>query len=396
MPRNDSARALALQFKHRLKSNYPSPPKGAASIGINRNSIMNRMRMAVVGVGALGRHHARILSELPSVELVAVAESHAERGRAVAEQCRTRWVADYSEILGEVDAVSIVVPTTAHWAVAGEFLERGIPVLVEKPLASTVQEARRLVELAGRKQTLLQVGHIERFNPAFQVAAKHCGSPKYIRAERVSPFTFRSTDIGVVLDLMIHDIDLILSLVRSPVVRTEAFGISVMGEHEDAVQARLVFQNGCIADLTASRISPTAARTMQVWSANGCVTVDLQSRSVTGYSPSETLQYGTSPVERARQPGADVEQLKRDVFGTFLKAEQPAVPAADALTAELASFVECVTTGKRPHVGGAEGLQAMLVADGVLQSVATHPWDGRADGAIGPHATSSSLHKRAG
>lgn len=356
---------------------------------------MSRLRMAVVGVGALGRHHARILSECERVELVAVAEPHEARGREVAERCRTRWVADYHELLDQLDAVSIVVPTVAHLAVAGEFLKRGVPVLVEKPLAANLAEAERLVELAKLSQTTLQVGHIERFNPATIVAWKHCGEPKYIRAERVSPYTFRSTDIGVVHDLMIHDIDLVLSLVPSPVRRVEAFGMGLMGGHEDAVQARLCFQNGCIADLTASRICPAASRKMQVWSASGCVTVDLHQREVVRYAPSATLLHGPSPLERSRQPGADIEQLKSQVFGNFIQVEQCAVPMGDALTAELNSFLDCVEQGRTPQVDGRVALQAMTVADQILGSVACHRWDGTAVGAIGPNVVSAPLQRRA-
>ncbi|MGH7130114.1 MAG: Gfo/Idh/MocA family protein, partial [Planctomycetaceae bacterium] len=218
----------------------------------------------------------------------------------------------------------------------------------------------------------------------------------YVRAERVGPFSFRSTDIGVVHDLMIHDLDLVADLVRSDVRRVEAFGVGLMGEHEDSVQARLVFENGCIADLTASRLSPVARRQMQVWSSSGTVTVDFTSREVTAYQPSDALLYGPSPVQRSRQPGADVEQLKRDVFGHFLRIEQPAVPATDALTAELIHFVECVRQGSQPLVGGEEALRAMTLADAVLSSVAAHEWDGSAEGAIGPFARSAATRKRAG
>ena len=187
--------------------------------------------MAVIGVGALGRHHARILSELPEVDLVAVADSRIEQGQEVAAKCRSKWFADYRELVdsGRVDAVSVVVPTTAHRNVAGEFLTAGIPVLVEKPLAASVAEAQTLVDLARDNQALLQVGHIERFNPAFQAARSRIDQPKYIRAERTSTYTFRSTDIGVVHDLMIHDIDLVLALVQCPLRSVEAFGVTVMG-----------------------------------------------------------------------------------------------------------------------------------------------------------------------
>jgi predicted dehydrogenase len=347
--------------------------------------------MAVIGVGALGRHHARILSEIADVELVAVVDSRQGQGQDVAAKCKTQWLPDYRDLLARkaVDAVSIVVPTIAHWQVAGDFLKAGIPVLVEKPLAANVHQAGELVDLATRQGTLLQVGHIERFNPAFQVASKCIVDPKYIRAERTSAYTFRSTDIGAVHDLLIHDIDLVLSLVKSPLVHTEAFGVTVIGGHEDAVQARLRFANGCLADLTASRISPVVSRSLQAWSAAGCVTCNMHTREVQRYAISDRLRSGPSPLQLAAQPGADIEQLKKDVFGQFVAVESLPVNAAgpDALTRELTEFVDCLKTGRAPHVDGQQGLQAMLVADEVLKSVTRHQWDGHPAGAIGPNPT---------
>jgi predicted dehydrogenase len=228
------------------------------------------------------------------------------------------------------------------------------------------------------------VGHIERFNPATQVACQLCGPPKYIRAERLSPYAFRSTDIGVVLDVMIHDLDLILDLVRSPIVRVEAFGISLLGEHEDSVQARLQFENGCIADLTANRVSPTVRRTLQVWSERGCVQADLAAREVVAYRPSEKLLFGKSPLVRSREPGADIEQLKAEIFGQYIEVLKPEVPAVDALTAELRSFVDCIREKRQPLVSGQEAQRALLAAEQVLQCVNAHQWDGCATGAIGP------------
>ena len=345
---------------------------------------MSRVRVGVVGVGALGRHHARILSEMDGVELVGVADAHAERGREVAARHGVRWVADHLQLLPDVDAVSIVVPTVAHLSVAADFLRARIPVLVEKPLADSVTAGQAIVDLADRYQTLVQVGHIERFNPAWQAAAPWCQQPKYIRAERTSNFTFRSTDIGVVLDLMIHDLDLVLSLNRSPIRSVEAFGVAVMGEHDDAVQARIRFEDGCIADLTASRISPTAQRSVQVWSALGCVTVDLHQRQVTRFSPSAALVCGESPVAQARRPDANLEALKASVFGDFVEVESVPVAAGDALTAELRSFIDCVRSGKPPVVDGRQALAALQAADQVLHSMAEHSWSGATAGPAGP------------
>jgi predicted dehydrogenase len=351
--------------------------------------------MAVIGVGALGRHHARILKSMKRVELIALVDSHAERGRQEAAKHNTRWVADHHDIFDEVDAVSIVVPTVAHGDVAGDFLSRGIPVFVEKPLAECVTTAQRLVDLADEHQVALQVGHVERFNPAFEAARPYCLAPKYIRAERFSPFTFRSTDIGVVLDMMVHDIDLILSLVGYPVREIEAFGVTLMGPHEDTVQARLKFENGCIADLSASRVNPEVRRNMQVWSHQGCVNIDMQQRIVTCTTPSAALMSGPSPVELSRQSGADIEALKARVFSEFLPTESIPVPPGDALTAELASFANCVRTKLRPHVDGHQALEAIQIAEWILRRVNTHQWDGHAQGSLGPQRRPSQLRPAA-
>ncbi|MCX7422161.1 MAG: Gfo/Idh/MocA family oxidoreductase [Planctomycetia bacterium] len=334
---------------------------------------MQPLKLAVIGVGALGRHHARILSSLPDVELVAVADSNAQQGQQIAESVGARWVSDHRTLIDEVDAVTIAVPTAFHHRVATDFLENGIPTLVEKPLSADLSEAVSLVKSAERTGAILQVGHIERFNPAFRAAERLCDEPKYIRAERFSPFSFRSTDIGVIHDMMIHDIDLVLSLVNSPVAHVEAFGIKLMGEHEDSVQARLTFENGCVADLSASRIHPTSRRATTIWTKSRCINVDYSSREVTSYSPSARLLYGMSPVERARQPGADIERLKQEVFGSLIEVHQETASAQDALTAELQEFVDCVRHGATPTVTGTVAIQALTVAErllGIVQATA--------------------------
>lgn len=335
---------------------------------------MSDLRVIVVGVGALGQHHARIVSKIDGVKLVAVADPREEIGRDVAARHNTRWVANYREVIDQVDAASIVAPTTLHHTIASDFLSRGIAVLVEKPLTANVADAESLVELAEANATVLQVGHVERFNPAMKAAKKMCGLPKYIRAERTSLFPFRSMDIGVVHDLLIHDIDLTLDLVRSPVVSVEAFGIHLMSEHEDIVNARLKFANGCIADLVASRMNPDAKRQMQVWSANGCVSIDFQTREVTNYSPSERLRFGQSPIEKAAQPGANIQQLRDDIFGKYIRVEKPNVVECDALTEELTEFVAAVQGVLEPACNGRAALAAVRVADQVLTSMAEHHW----------------------
>ncbi|MGE5193445.1 MAG: Gfo/Idh/MocA family protein [Deltaproteobacteria bacterium] len=335
---------------------------------------MRTLRMAVVGTGALGRHHARILAELPGVELVAVADTNEQAAAETARRCGTRSTADYRELLDQVEAVVVAVPTFAHRLVAGDFLAAGVDVFVEKPIAAGVDEARELVELAARHEALLQVGHVERYNPALVAARPFLRDPKYIRAERVSPFSFRSTDIGVVHDMMIHDIDLVLDLVAAPVVGVQALGVGILGELEDCVQARLVFANGSIADLAANRVSPVTSRWMQVWGADGCVQLDFAAREVVRYSPGPALRFGSGPLEKARQKGADIEKLKGEIFGTFIDVHKPNVVPCDQLTEELVEFTGCVRTRKAPQVGGEAALEAMLVAGRILEQVASPPW----------------------
>ncbi len=335
---------------------------------------MSKLKVLVVGAGALGRHHARILASFPDVDLVAVCDPRESVGRTVAEASGTQWLPDFKTVLDQIDAASIVVPTSLHLPVGEQFLQRGIPVLIEKPLAGTVEAGAELVRLADEQQVVLQVGHVERFNPAMTAARRVIGQPKYIRSERLSPFPFRSTDISVVHDVMIHDIDLVLDLVRSPLVSTEAFGVGLMGAGEDIVNARLRFENGCVVDLTASRVNPTSKRAMQVWSAIGCVTIDFQSREVTSYSPSEQLLFDRSPVERAQRPGADIEQMKKDVFGKLIRVDQRPVTEGDALTLELREFVDCVRSNKKPSCDGHAALAALKAAAEIQSAIAAHDW----------------------
>jgi len=338
----------------------------------------------VVGVGALGRHHARILSSMDGVSLRAVADSNQTAGEAVAAACGTRWVADFREVLSEVDFAVAAVPTFAHERVATELLQAGVDVFVEKPIALNSTEATHLVELAAVRDRILQVGHIERFNPAFEAAASRLADAKYIRAERISPYSFRSTDISVVLDMMIHDIDLLLAVTGEFPSRVEALGACLLGDQPDLVQARLVFPGGCVADLVANRVSPTTVRSLQAWSSAGCTQIDFGTRQATCWSPTPTLLYGASPLERSRQPEANIEQLKGAIFGQYIQQAELAVVPQDQLTAELQDFLHAVRTRQSPRVDGRQGLAALQVAELISQSVEAHAWDGDLSGRVGP------------
>ena len=343
---------------------------------------MKRVRVAVVGVGHLGKEHARILAGLPEVELVGVVDVNHEQAQAVARRFNTQAFQDYWPLLNLVDAASIVVPTTYHLAVAREFLKRGIPLLVEKPLARTTAEAQELVELADRHGAVLQVGHIERFNPAFEELCARPLQPKWIRAQRMGPFTGRSTDVGVVLDLMIHDLDLLLALVQAPVTAVEAVGMSCYGGHEDVANARLHFANGCIAEVTASRASPTASRQMQIWGPEGYAEVDFASRKLTLVQPSDDVRrHGLDP---ARLDPASRARIREELFTRHLEVLTVDGKARDQLTCELQEFVSSVRTGAAPRVSGVDACAAIGVAERILQGMREHRWDGSHEGPKGP------------
>lgn len=344
---------------------------------------MTRLRMAVIGVGHLGKEHARILAGMSDVELVGVADINAEQAQTVAQRHDTRAYTDYWPLLSAVDAVCIAVPTIHHFAVATQFLRRGVQALVEKPLASNLADAQALVNLAEQKGVILQVGHIERFNPAIEGLQSVPLQPKYIRCERLGPFTGRSTDIGVVLDLMIHDLDLLLMLLQSPVKSVDALGVSVFGGHEDVANARLHFVNGCVADLTASRASMSVKRSMRVWAAEGYAKIDFHARSLMLVQPTPYLrEHGIDP--RWLDPSAR-ERLKDELFTRFFQTLEVNGQDQDQLTAELKHFVNCVRTKTTPRVTGATGRDAIAISERILESLHQHHWNGIPDGPTGPH-----------
>jgi predicted dehydrogenase len=256
-------------------------------------------------------------------------------------------------------------------------------VLVEKPLAATLEQAEELVELAQRRHTLLQVGHIERFNPALEELQRYDFQPKFIECQRLGPFSGRSTDIGVVLDLMIHDLDVLLALVRSSVRSVEALGVAVFGEHEDIANARLRFANGCVANVTASRASFATQRSLQIWAPEGYVRLDFAKRHLTFVQPSEQLRHlGLHP--HSLDPAARA-MLKDQLFERYLPIlERDCHKAGDQLTQELADFVRCVQRGTRPRVSGEDGRNAVALAARILESIQNHEWEGHAGGPMGP------------
>ncbi|MCX7387300.1 MAG: gfo/Idh/MocA family oxidoreductase [Planctomycetota bacterium] len=335
---------------------------------------MNRVKLAVVGVGALGQHHARILSTMPDVHLVGVVDSREQQGRQIAAKHGTQWFASPAQILPLVQGVIIAVPTIFHQDVGLPFLEAGIAVLMEKPLAHSLQAAQTLQRMAVFRRSILQVGHVERFNPAFELLQEKIERPLYIRAQRLSPYTFRSTDIGVVHDLMIHDIDLVLALTGDSIVSVDTFGAVTFGPHEDMAVARLKTSSGIIADITASRMSPVAERTIQVFSTNGCVTADLNQRTVSRWQPVAPLAANPSLVHDIIAATPDPTTLKNEVFQKWITNETLQASSVDALTAELTDFVRCIRTDGRPRVSGEDAVRALEVADRILAGIAKWSW----------------------
>lgn len=345
---------------------------------------MKKLRIAVIGAGRLGGFHAQKLAARKDVELVAVVDPVAAQCEKVAAQCGTKPLADYSSLLGRIDAAVVAAPTVLHHRIARELLEAGVHLLVEKPICTTRAEADELVALADRQGLVLQVGHVERFNPAFQAVAPAMGSPKFIEATRSSGFTFRSTDIGVVLDMMIHDIDLVLSLVGGPPRKVEAVGLSVLGGHEDVANVRLEFAGGCIASLSASRVSHEVSRHMSLWSAEGFASIDFGARTATTVRPSEVLKRRQFYVEKLTP--SQLEHYRQHFAEEHLPREQATYDAVDALALEDEDFVDSIRTGRKPRVDGRAGRDALAVAERILACIKSHSWDTSLDGPVGPLA----------
>ncbi|HEV3142254.1 MAG TPA: Gfo/Idh/MocA family oxidoreductase [Gemmataceae bacterium] len=343
---------------------------------------MQPLKVGVVGVGHLGKEHARILSGLRGADLVGVVDVDPGQAQAVAERCGTQVFASATELANHVDAACIVVPTKNHHSVAAEFLARGIPTLVEKPLALNLEQANDLVALARKHRTILQVGHIERFNPAYEELRGRSINPKFVECERHGTFTGRSTDIGAVLDLMIHDLDLLLDLVGGPVVDVQALAATVFGGHEDLANARLKFAGGCVAHLTASRMTPVPKRKLRIWAPEGYAGIDFVRKSLTLVQPSEELRQRRIEFQELDPPAR--AQLKDQVFTRHLQTVELNCNHGDQLTRELEHFLHCVRTGTAPRVGGEQARDAIALATRILASAQEHVWE--PEGAAGPDA----------
>jgi predicted dehydrogenase len=292
------------------------------------------VKVGVIGVGAIGRNHARIYSELDSADLVGIYDANEDHAKAIAEEFETQAYGSIDDLLDTIDAASVSTPTITHREIATMLLESGKHVLVEKPISDSVDDAKAMIDLAQEKGLILQVGHIERFNPVMSQLEERLNSPKFIECHRLSPFPKRSLDIGVVLDLMIHDLEIVLHLVNSPIASVDAVGIPVLTRREDIANARIRFENGCVANITASRISPERMRKIRVFQGDAYLSLDYQDQSGWIY----------------RKDGMEIAR------------EEVLVEKDEPLKCELADFVACAARGDQPRVSGQQGAAALDVA----------------------------------
>lgn len=327
----------------------------------------DKLPVAVIGCGRMGRLHARAYRQLPAVELLGVYDINAAAASAVAREYGCRAFASLDEAVPLVSAATIAVPTESHLAVARPFLSRGVACLIEKPLAADAEQARQIVELARSAGALVQVGHIERFNPVVRAIDRLQMEPRFIDVTRVSPLTFRSIDVGVVLDMMIHDIDIVLRLARSPLMRVEAFGASVIGRVEDVCNARLSFANGCVANLTASRLAMKVERKLRAMSRNVYVTIDYQKRQ--GYAVHRTgnLRAIREAAEKVRR--GEVDDVTQLNYADLVKVEELPIDDVEPLRAEVEAFVEAVRRGGTPAVPAEDGLAAVETARRIIDAI---------------------------
>jgi len=342
--------------------------------------VSDRLPVVVIGAGHMGRHHARTYSQMPQVRLAGVIDINLERARAVAEPLGVPYAQSLKDLPGEFAAASVAVPTKVHLEVSRVLIERGVPVLIEKPLARTAAEGEEIVALARRCGVVVAVGHTERFNPAVRAVSRLGLRPKFIEAHRISPFTFRSADVGVVFDLMIHDIDVVLHLVRDEVARVEAVGVNVLVPYEDIANARVVFRGGAVANLTASRLALKTERKLRVFAEKAYVSLDYQKK----VGIAITLDRNLDVLKFARERNLeDLSQIAGVDFGQLVHVEPLQIEEQDPLRTELETFVECVRARRPPPVSAEEGLAAVRLAERIVASLSAHRWDGESGERVG-------------
>jgi len=339
----------------------------------------NAIPVAVIGVGRMGRHHARTLSNMPRADLVGVVDGDEERAATTADEYGTNAypsVAALLEAQPGLRAATVAVPTIYHADAAHPLLERGIACLVEKPIAGSVAEARALADFASKHNAVLQVGHTERFNPAVRAVAGMGLTPRFIEVTRVSPMTFRSLDVGVVMDMMIHDLDVVLSLVGRPIERVEAVGLRLLGDHEDVCDARITFEGGCVATFKGSRVALHTERKLRLFSEQGYVSLDYGQRSGIVVASDDNKQ-ALLDVRAQLAAGKDLSDLDYMDLVHIEKLAMDLPPEEeDQLTAQATAFLDAAVTGKAPVVSAEDGYAAVAAAERIVESLRAHRWDG--------------------
>jgi len=330
------------------------------------------LRLAVIGAGHLGKVHARLLQQQPGVTLVAVVDPDPAARRVVTEELKLAAVDHYHELIGQIDAAIVATPTTLHHVVSRELLEHDIHLLIEKPITATSHDADELVELAAERGLTLQVGHVERFNPALAAASPYLRDIVYIEAVRTSGHACRSTDIGVILDLMIHDLDIAMWLADGPVREVQAVGTTIVGPHEDMVQARLTFANGCVANLTASRTSFHTQRVMRIFCRHHFLQLDFAQKTAQLIQPSAKLLEG---VDIDRMSPSEKEHFRNKLFEDYLPITSLAVADRNALVEEQHEFLLCLRTGRRPRVSGFDARTVLQTSEQIRNCVRTFEHD---------------------
>ncbi|MBL7129953.1 MAG: lipid-A-disaccharide synthase [Candidatus Omnitrophica bacterium] len=302
---------------------------------------MNKLRVGVVGIGRLGSIHTRVYDELDQVDLVGVCDIDPQKLNSAAKQFKTSTFLEHKELIDKVDALSIAVPTNIHYQIAKDFINKGVHVLIEKPITNDLTQAKELIKLSQKNKVIMQIGHVERFNSAISAVEKIIKNPRFIECHRLSPFPHRSLDIGVVLDVMIHDIDIVLALVKSEIKTVEAVGVPVLTPYEDIANVRLIFENGCVCNLTASRVSEEAMRKIRIFLLDTYISLDYGTQEAFLYrKESDQIIKESLPIEKE-------EPLKR----------------------EIESFIDCVKNNKRPLVSGEEAYQALQLSDKILKKI---------------------------
>lgn len=335
---------------------------------------MSRLRVAVVGAGHLGRIHAKLLKQHSSVEIVGVVDPIPAARATVESDLQLPTFAEIESIIDQIDACVIAAPTTHHYRIAAQMLRQSVHCLVEKPLVLSADEAVDLVDLAEQMGLVLQVGHVERFNPAWQAAQNSLHDTRYVETQRCSGFSGRSTDIGVVLDLMIHDLDLVLQLTDAPIRRVEAFGQALLGKHEDWASARITFDDGCIASLKASRVAPQPLRTMHAVTAQGWVDIDFSGPSARVIEPCSAI--ASHEVDFDYLAPEQKQSVREGLFTQWLPKRDLEVVPCNAILEEQKDFLQAIESHGAPQVTGAQAARTLEVAERILTCIERHAWYG--------------------